>query len=704
MKLKKHVKKKLIENPRLWGMFFEIYKNIWENAVLYHIFTGVGIGGIAAVIVIRSSISSYIASRNTMKAVAGILNDMLLPFSAVFGFIIIMLLVHYFKENIGIFNMFYIFGMRKEDRRLFLVGLFGVAFISSLLIGILFGWIFLHVSGILLSTICKLELKFRMTAVSVGITAALWLVFFLAVMMLSYDNWSARKYKELSNEWIPKKHLKKGMLLGLILTVGLIFIYSKLVRFENKLILLGAMAGTYIFLRCFRAHSVKYSDMSGKIKKVLSKNRIRSHSRTDAIFALLIMVLLLYSVFCSNLQVSTVRTAEREDTLYPYDVVCFAYEEDREVYDQVAERYDLDMMSVPMVRVANMDTTDALESSAQTPIQGQQIGISESSYHFLKQKIDPGYQKRDLQLDEEGEKVYVVHQQDSSMRAQPLDYWLWESQPLLHIGKPRPVGYGTAITAKEMDIGYYFRKISGEEIGSLIGILDCTGKQENIVVFSDGYFEKASQLWKTTNQYTGRSITEEDKPYLAELTKKGVSSLILFNHLEEKDLKDLQKDLQSLEEKHADDFKYDKSIRNAYYKSVAKSDLEQTRLMRLSIGFLQIFLFTMMIVMAMIIEIVTTGDELLRRNTLLRYLGMGKKRRFRLMKNDLLATIHWGELVVSAISVGFLGATFRARMYELEEIKDNIFIMVMIGGVILIVSECLMQLVVNIWIRRAERS
>lgn len=704
MKLKKHVKKKTIKNSRLWGMFFEIYKNIWENAVLYHIFSGIGIGGIAAVIVIRSSISSYIASQNTMKAVAGILNDMLIPFSAVFGFIIIMLLVHYFKENIGIFNMFYIFGMRKEDRRLFLVGLFCVAFISSLLIGILFGWIFLHVSSILLSTICKLELKFRMTAVSVGITAALWFVFFMAVMMLSYDNWSARKYKELSNEWIPKKHLKKGMLLGFVLTVGLIFIYSKLVRFENKLILLGTMVGTYIFLRCFRAHSVKYSDMSGKIKKVLSKNRIRSHSRADAIFALLIMVLLLYSVFCSNLQISTVRTAEREDTLYPYDVVCFAYEEDREVYDQAAEKYDLDMMSVPMVRVANMDTTDALESSAQTPIQGQQIGISESSYHFLKQKIDPEYQKRDLQLDEEGEKVYVVHQQDSSMRAQPLDYWLWVSQPLLHIGKPRPVGYGTAITAKEMDIGYYFRKISGEEIGSLIGILDCTGKQENIVVFSDKYFEKASQLWKTTNQYTGQPITEEDEPYLAELIKQGVSDLILFNHLEEKDLKDLQKDLQSLEEKHADDFKYDKSIKNVYYKSVAKSDLEQTRLMRLSIGFLQIVLFTIMIVMAIIIEIVTTGDELLRRNTLLRCLGMGKKRRFRLMKNDLLATIHWGELVVVAISVGFLGATFRARMYELEKIKANIFIMVMIGGIILLVSECLMQLVVNIWIRRAERS
>jgi len=46
-----------------------------------------------------------------------------------------------------------------------------------------------------------------------------------------------------------------------------------------------------------------------------------------------------------------------------------------------------------MVRVANADKTEHLEGRGEIIIQGQQIGISESTYYKLKKAVDPSYKR-----------------------------------------------------------------------------------------------------------------------------------------------------------------------------------------------------------------------------------------------------------------------------------------------------------------------
>ena len=41
-----------------------------------------------------------------------------------------------------------------------------------------------------------------------------------------------------------------------------------------------------------------------------------------------------------------------------------------------------------------------------------------------------------MDLDAEGKKVYLVHQQDRSVKAQPMDWFYGKSRPNLHIGVP----------------------------------------------------------------------------------------------------------------------------------------------------------------------------------------------------------------------------------------------------------------------------
>jgi len=685
-------------------VFYKLYKHIWENTLICHIFSGIGIGGILAIVVVRNSIANQVVSKNTLNALTNTISDILIPLFIVFAFLLVNLLSYYFKENVEILNIFYMLGIKKSDQRFFLGNLFGSIFLVDLAVGIIFGKILLWISEFVLQRLSKYNFDFTITLLSIIIVFVVWAVLFLIVLALSYDSWLKRSYKSTTMERLPKRHNKMGIIISIVLISIFVYIYSNLVRFENKEILVVILLGAYLLVRFYTANSVNYKDTSEKISKVIKNNWRRGHSRTDTIFSSIVILIIICTVFVANLNISTVLTSGNIEESYPFDIVCYAYSEDQEKYEDIAERYELEMISFPMVRVSNMDTTDAIESKGETPIQGQQIGISESTYHDLKKYTNAQCKKEDLGLDAEGEKIYIVHQQEQSVRAQPIDYWLWSSRPLIHIGQPcLSMGYGKAVMAREWDIGYSFKTIIDEEIGSLIGIFDCTGKQENIIVFSNEYFEIAKEEWKTRNIYTGEPITEEEKEFVAELTKEGPSQLILLNGVNEKNRTLLMEELKEIESLHSDDFTYNKIVRNLYDKESAMSDMVGMQAMKLSIGFLQILLFVVMMVEVLLVEIITFKDEFKKRDTLLDCLGMEKKQRDSLMKRDLLRTIHTGEIVAIIISIGLYVAVFKARMFEMEVIRANCVYVFLVGLLTLLIIECLLQVAVRTWIHMYER-
>ena len=137
---------------------------------------------------------------------------------------------------------------------------------------------------------------------------------------------------------------------------------------------------------------------------------------------LALTILNVCAVFYFLFQVVSVTIAEKPESLYPYDFVCIADDGDDAIFDRIKNGYQAKIIEYPMVRVANADKTEQNEGVQQGKRpQGQQIGISESTYKQLKKYVDPSYKEEAMHLDRNGKKIYLVHQQDRSVKAQPVE-------------------------------------------------------------------------------------------------------------------------------------------------------------------------------------------------------------------------------------------------------------------------------------------
>ena len=114
-------------------------------------------------------------------------------------------------------------------------------------------------------------------------------------------------------------------------------------------------------------------------------------------------------------------------------------------------------------------------------------------------------------------------------------------------------------------------------------------------------------------------------------------------------------------------------------------------------------MFAALVVMLILVEIITTGEELEKRNVLLKYLGMDKKRRFGIIRSDLLSTIHMSEWIAIIVSIGLLLTTFQARMYDMITIKNICGVMIWIAVILLLVVECAVRIVIDVWMHKMER-
>ena len=97
--------------------------------------------------------------------------------------------------------------------------------------------------------------------------------------------------------------------------------------------------------------------------------------------------------------------------------MCIADDNDEKLLKNLKETYksDIHIEEYPMVRVATADKTERDERGAEQRIQGQEIGISETTYHRLKkQSIKIIKPKRWIWTQKE--KGLLVHQQDRSVK------------------------------------------------------------------------------------------------------------------------------------------------------------------------------------------------------------------------------------------------------------------------------------------------
>ena len=416
------------------------------------------------------------------------------------------------------------------------------------------------------------------------------------------------------------------------------------------------------------------------IHRAVIESQLFHKSKTASGYILALVIMQVCMLFYFSFQVISPSITEDEDTIFPYELVCIADDEDQDIFTELLEEYDVTSFAVPMVRVTNYDTTEKWEARGEVSPQGQHIGISETTYHALKKKLDPDYEAKDLGLDVEGEVVYIVHQQDKSIKAQPVDFYGTANKPILMTGQPTTGDIELArLSRNHSDTAFRYRKIAGEEIENLTGAFR-QGLRENIIVFSDEYFEVAKDMWEIIDINSGILTTSDYyKNFYSDfgMTRKGPTTLVLFEKIPDDKMEVVEQYMQEFKERHADDEAYDASVSSCYFKQDGINNLETERFMKQVMNTLVIAIFFIMNIVLVAIKMLSELDSNRRRADFLTCMGMYKKNRDKLIIKEILVDHHLIPLIISMIvALAFTFIVFHARIYQVADIQNYLKLMV----------------------------
>lgn len=618
------------------------------------------------------------------NGISEILINAMIPIIILAVFTIIILFYYYIKCRARNFGVFLTLGMRRNT----LYAITAVEFVSVFLLSLLMGIGLGRVIAALITKGLNENFQVDITIADLGakpyvLSVLVILAIYIVAVMTAKDifvDFNVGKSIDLRAvaEKRPGKKGIAGLSLGIILCVFSVFQYSRLYRFENEYLLLVFFIGMLLIIRYGMAIWLLWErKKSSYLKKLMIHNQLFHKSKTNAGFIGIMAIAQFCVLFYFSFQMMGTLIAEDIETLFPYDYVCYADESDDSFFEELQDEYQIEVFEYPMVRVSAYDSTEMMENQmqGQKPIQGQHIGISESTYHALKKQQNPEYIETDLDLDENGKNIHIVYQQDKSVKAQPTAFYSPIKKPLLHIGQPCRDVYIWDVNKK--DIGYYFYEVKSEEIGVLTGDFR-QGVRENIIVFSDEYFEKAKDFWKTTDIDMGIQIENEEDRILDVNITQGVTKIILINAMS--DVDKIGEELEVFEQKHLDKETdlyygfmsagvYDLSIAYHYGKREAMESIELERAMKLVMNVAAIVLFFAMNVMILIVKMLSERELNVKRAEFLTCMGMYRKSRMKLIRAEILRYYVWFPFAVATgSSIIYTYALFIARKYTETDI------------------------------------
>ncbi|EOS69636.1 hypothetical protein C818_02417 [Lachnospiraceae bacterium MD308] len=667
-------------NPLFYQFLWKNLKKTWRDYVLLVfcsslVFFFIVVGfGMRSLLKEENNIEGIV---QVMGSLGSILLNVMFPLAVVSVIMIIILSFYYLRCRAKNYGIFLTLGMRKRTLQFFVALEFLSVLGFTVLIGGIFGALALHVFTWKSKLLLGVELRMGAFGALPYVQAflallVLYLVAFMAArdIFVSFRLGSSVDLQSVK-EKMPARHRKIFLGAGVGLMLYSMFEYRQLRNFEKPLLLFLFFIGLYLSFRYGIAeYLLRERRAPSYLRRLMMHNQLFHKSKTNAVYVTAMSVLLFCALFYFPFQFISVLIAEDEDTLYPYDIVCMANEEDRDIFGKLNEEYGAEVESYPMVRVANLDSTEKVEGVMEpAPPQGQQIGISESTYRALKKRADSTWEEEPAGLDSAGEKVYIVHQQDKSVKAQPVDYWLSRKKPALHVGVPVYGGVAPNVACRGENPVYSFKEIEGEEIGSLVGVFG-QGKWDNLIVFSDEYFETAQDLWKVTDPYTGNYMSEEEvgeRGYSEEDLPQGPSELVLVR-ADERELPGIEKELDVFRERHAGDERYNKAVQSCYIKKNAVQKLRTERIMKSVMNGLMFFLFVLIYFVLLIVKVLMERESVLRRSEFLMCMGMREKDRKRLIRSELFRYFYvLPGLTAAAGAAVFTVLVFQARQYQAED-------------------------------------
>lgn len=392
----------------------------------------------------------------------------------------------------------------------------------------------------------------------------------------------------------------------------------------------------------------------------------------------LVFLLQFYLLFYCSTQLAGNFPFQISEKEYPYKFVWKIRGDDsraEKLLNEFENKYQAEIKKIPAVNVVTMRGKAAVQNMYGDGVSGQNIGIPENTYFQLTGK----------KLNLEGQSIYIVYHQMPGDKAHPIDYTTLGNQKL-HFGSAYLNG-----GFKQNELTHFFReyKVSGYERKNLIGYWG-KGDNENIVVFSDEYFNKIKkeEIQKdleakareeilgnyydlSEGELKGAGIERaEDYPdslALIKVENEFVDDIHSKLDIYEKDSKEAQKS----------QYIYDSTVKMFYDSREAISENTTERTMTFAAYSFQAFLIMFAVLYIVYMNIMDAADEKKKTYEFLKHMGIRKREILKI----LLAEFDIFTYVPCVVSVVFgssaVAALANLRLLDITD-RQNYFLIILI--------------------------
>lgn len=620
-----------------------------------------------------------------------------------------MIISYYIRDQKRAMRLFTILGMRSSTISLMFAIVFAVNAFLSGVAGMVFGGAIAHIikeiwqSGLTHSGV-EITLASVVSVKTVGLGILGYLLIILLALGFNQENiLNLSRSMNMNAEIQREKRIKKYSLLyigfGIILSAaGIRWYFSRswaesmyIHIFSVLGILLLLIGGIALYLNRLEKNKERY------YRKLISSRPFyyRYWKSLWNFFYLSVIHFFILAVFIVQFTGSLMK--EDITDLYPYDIVCTAYDTDLEKLAEIANEHDAKTKIYPMFRMTSVYGSDILSGWMQAgarPIQwpqGQHIAISTSTYQQLKK----GLGKTPQEIVLSGDEMHVVYQQDLTVKAHTIDWDTSRITKRLRIGQPL-----TFYNPSDIDNVFPGWKVKSEERDILTGTFH-QGMGDNLIVFNDSYFEKEYKKLTAYNkkQWEMRETAsfEDWRFYTQNHTSnmtEGPTQLVCYT-VPEKEYAGMLADMQYLEEKYQYDRMWDDSIHPFYGKQQRIVDTGAQIFFKRLIYLFIVLLLAVLGFFQYYVKVESETKEMNWQNTFLEKLGMREKDRRKALTGQMKLFTVLPLVIGGCGGIIFAALTARARLYTPEDMS----MFVRIGTVVYLIYLGL-WIVWHFWMKR----
>lgn len=455
-----------------------IYKNFRSNLKNYILFFLSNIVAIMELFVfygIRSIIKSSITDKVTAEALK---TDFQIAVGII-AVITLMLMFYamkcYIKLRIKDYSMFLVLGMKKKAVSLLLLFEYCIGCVISLILGIGVGRILLYIIQRLLVKYYPRYIQMHALGyqiyknVCLASILIMVLVFVILLIWLDRRSLGMLMAEDKQNEKRPASYMwiilavigNVLMIVGIILYCGSDTQYLYAHGGLLMGLILAVVFGLALFLNLLKKCKNFY------YRHMLDLNQLYSRYLNHMIILVLLIVVHFFSLSYLVVQTAELLPLDQYRSQYPYDVIWITEKDNKGYAKKLASTYNGTVTEVPMIRVS-------------TYYGANHIGISEKTYRKLSKS-----QALNLK-----ENQIAVRIENSDAKQEDIkDSAYWEVYSTLYAGKYfGKQDSDTLIDVEENeDIHFNIQSICTQTI---VGKYSTDGWHENIIVFSDEYFNK----------------------------------------------------------------------------------------------------------------------------------------------------------------------------------------------------------------------